>query len=153
MGRSEWGWWKVKSQARVAVVGGKGVGGGGGWTPVTLQPSPLSPPSNPLPGSAWTCCLLPPCFSPFYCQIYLIGKKKVLLIVRDQDPKETRLRVSHMATNVIRKRMTKLTFWPREAAQILAAGSLALWCFWKRREYWVRRVVWLLDRTNAIRLC
>ena len=62
-------------------------------------------------------------------------EKKVLLIVQDQDPKETRLRVSHMRINVIRKRMTKLTFWPREAAQILAARSLALWCFWKGWGY------------------
>ena len=138
----------------VAVVGRKGVGGGGGWTPETLQPPPLSPPSNPLPGSAWTCRLLSPCFSPFYCQIYFIGgKKRALLFVWDQDPRETRLRVNHMGKNVIRKRMTKLTFWPREAAQILAVWSLALWCFWKGWGYWVRRVVRLLDRSNAICLC
>ena len=62
-------------------------------------------------------------------------EEKVLLIVQDQDPKKTRLRVSHMRINVIRKRRTKLTFWPREAAQILAARSLALWCFWKGWGY------------------
>ena len=50
------------------------------------------------------------------------GAGTPVLIVQDQDPKETRLRVSHMGTNVIRKRMTKLTFWPGEAAQILASG-------------------------------
>lgn len=92
---------------------------------------PLSPPSNPLPGSGLNLLPAPSLLFSFLLSDFLIGKQKVLLIVRDQDPKETRLRVSHMGTNVIRKRMTKLTFWPREAAQKLAAGSLALWCLEK----------------------
>ena len=110
----------------VAVVGGKGVGGGGGWTPGLCSPLPfLLLPTHYQDLPEPVACFLP-AFLLFTVRSISLGKKTALLIVWDQDPRETRLRVNHMGKNVIRKRMTKLTFWPREAAQILAGWSLAL---------------------------